>query len=440
MAPATDLKISRVLHAGYIFEFGKTRIIFDPIFENPFSGNCHAFPSVRFDSEQIRGLSFAAIFISHYHDDHCSFESLDLIDRATPIYIHCVHEEMFTLIRELGFKAVHQLKFGESVTIGDFAVKPWRPIDDDIDSILQIKVAGLNILNVVDSVIDPSSLELLKSEGPWDLVLWPFQTMRETAVLTPSRGQPEDAEIPTEWIDELRALNPRYVVPSACQFLQEPWSWYNKALFPITYRKFADEIRAALPPINVVRMNPGTSFILDHTTLRKVAPLEWVIPVGDQDLDFKYDPTAIPTATSEIAKRFIPLNENEKSRTLAFCKSELMKRYKALEPTPFFENVKIWRLSIFDHHGVALKIHYKIKNHSIELTDQPTSSISWSTEVPLAKLFAAFELGETLTSMYLRIFAEGTEIDVLEDPLIRTLFHGRFGDYQRDQLRRIPHN
>jgi putative membrane protein len=72
------LKISRILHAGYVFECAGRRIVFDPIFENPFSRNCHAFPAVRFDLEQIRALPVDAVFISHFHDDHCSFESLDL--------------------------------------------------------------------------------------------------------------------------------------------------------------------------------------------------------------------------------------------------------------------------------------------------------------------------------------------------------------------------
>ena len=68
------------------------------------------------------------------------------------------------------------------------------------------------------------------------------------------------------------------------------------------------------------------------------------------------------------------------------------------------------------------------------------------TEVPTVKLFAALERGETLTSMYVRVNdtavsreaeADLKEMDVLEDPLIRTLFTGLFGAYQREQLRRI---
>ena len=97
------MKISRILHAGYVFEHGGTTIAFDPIFENPFSRNCHAFPDVRFDLEQIGQLKLDAVFISHFHDDHCSLESLQHLSKTTPVYLYCVHDELFEMLGQLGF-------------------------------------------------------------------------------------------------------------------------------------------------------------------------------------------------------------------------------------------------------------------------------------------------------------------------------------------------
>ena len=68
-----------------------------------------------------------------------------------------------------------------------------------------------------------------------------------------------------------------------------------------------------------------------------------------------------------------------------------------------------------------------------------------STEVAAAKLYAALELGESLTSMYMRIndtvFDPETEhdlesADLVDDPLVRCLFNDAFGAYQAAQLRR----
>ncbi|MGZ3803759.1 MAG: MBL fold metallo-hydrolase, partial [Pseudobdellovibrionaceae bacterium] len=59
---------------------------------------------------------------------------------------------------------------------------------------------------------------------------------------------------------------------------------------------------------------------------------------------------------------------------------------------------------------------------------------------------AALELGEALTSMYMRIndmvFEPEIEkeihsADIVEDPLIRCLFNGVFGAYQLAQLKRL---
>ena len=307
-ATAPAIVISRILHAGYLFECEGTRIAFDTIFENPFSRNCHAFPQLRFDTDSIRRQRFDAVFISHFHDDHCSLDSLDLLDRATPIYLYCIFDELFDMIRQLGFRHVQPLRLNETVTVGPFAVTPREAMDADVDSMFQVRAAGLNVLNVVDSWIDDTTLGQLVDEGPWDMVLWPFQTMRELEVLAPSRHAAAPPALPEEWIVQLQALQPRYVVPSSCQFLQEPWSWYNRAFFPISYARFGREVGAALPQAQVVRLNPGVSVRLDATSLQPAPPLSWVIPVGEQVVDYAYEGNAAAPPTSEIARHFAPLS------------------------------------------------------------------------------------------------------------------------------------
>jgi hypothetical protein len=78
--------------------------------------------------------------------------------------------------------------------------------------------------------------------------------------------------------------------------------------------------------------------------------------------------------------------------------------------------------------------------------DADADALGWLTEVPAAKLYAALEEGESLTSMYVRIndtvFDADTErelldVDVVDDPLIRCLFSDTFGAYQAAQLRRL---
>jgi L-ascorbate metabolism protein UlaG (beta-lactamase superfamily) len=441
------LTISRILHAGYIFECDGTRIAFDTIFENPFSRNCHAFPDVRFDHEQIRRQHFDAVFISHFHDDHCSLESLDLLDRATPLHIYCIFDELFDMVRQLGFTQVHKLELNVPVAVGPFQVVPREAMDADVDSMFQVKAAGLNVLNVVDSWIDDGTLAQLVREGPWDMVLWPFQTMREIEVLAPSRAAAAEPALPEEWIGQLQALKPRYVVPSSCQFLQEPWSWYNRAFFPISYAQFAREVGAALPDAQVVRLNPSVSVRLDAASLQPAPPLRWVLPVGEQDVDYAYEGNAAPPSTADIARHFAPLTEQQYARVMDYCRVELPEKYGAVEAaSEYFDQPRIWQLSVYDHAGEVTQFRYRLEPDGTARADDSATALGWTTEIPAAKLYAALALGESLTSMYMRIndavFDADTErdlagADVVDDPLIRCLFSDTFGAYQAAQLRRL---
>ena len=443
------LTISRILHAGYVFECAGTRIAFDTIFENPFSRNCHAFPDVRFDVDAIRAQRFDAVFISHFHDDHCSLDSLDLLARDTPLYIYCLFDELFAMVRQLGFTRVHALALNDPVEIGPFVVIPREAMDAEVDSMFQVKAAGMNVLNVVDSWIDADTLAQLVAAGPWDMVLWPFQTMREIEVLMPTRTVPAPPTLPEEWITQLQALQPRWVVPSSCQFVQEPWSWYNHAFFPITYAQFAREVGAALPQAAVVRLDPSVSVRLDAHGLHPAAPLAWVQPRGGQDVDYDYRGNAAPPPTAQIAGRFAPLSDAQMARVLDYCRKELPRNYGVVDgASTYFDQPRTWRLSLFDHAGGALRFDYRLDGEHAALLDEASAAPGWSTELPAAKLYAALEAGESLTSMYMRInadrFDDATErallahdAEVGDDPLVRTLFSATFGAYQAAQLRRL---
>lgn len=442
------LKISRILHAGYVFECDGTAIAFDPIVENPFSRNCHAFPDVRFDHAQVRQLRLDAVFISHFHDDHLSLESLDFLDRATPIYLYCIFDELFEMIRALGFEKVERLHVDRPVTVGAIEVIPRRALDDDVDSLFQVRAGGMNVLNVVDSWIGPETLAQLAALGPWDMVLWPFQTMREVAVIAPRLAGPARPTLPDDWMEQLQILSPRYIVPSSCQFVQEDWSWYNHAMFPVTYRQFAREVGAAVPKASVLRLDPSVSVLLDADGLTPAAPLPWVIPVGPQEVDFDYRPGLAPPATADIARRFAPLSEMDVALVLDFCRHGLLERYRDMElfEDSYFQQPRLWRLSLVGHDGVATVLDYRLDGDLIDLVPRTDEAPSWTTDVPLAKCHAALVLGESLTSMYMRIndadFDAATleqlkEADITDDPLIRCLFNDAIGAYQAAQLKRL---
>ena len=372
-----------------------------------------------------------------------------LIAKLQSIFF-CVFEEMLSWIRELGFRHIQALTLDQKVSLGFFEVTPRRALDRDVDSIFHIRAAGLNVLNVVDSWIDDETLELLAQSETWDLVLWPFQTMRELEVISPLRADPAPTELPHEWVSQLKALKPRFVVPSSCQFIHESWSWYNHALFPISYQNFQEQIETAIPSTKVIRMNPSTSVLLDLTSVKEAKPLSWIQPLGNPNVDYDYKKDFVPPSTAEISRHFPPVSEVQRQRVHDYCRAGLIEKYNSMidSADDYFTQPRTWQLLVYDHQGEAQSFNYLIQNGHMNLISATKVELSWLTELPLFKLYAALEEGESLTSMYIRvndtrfkseIEGEIQSIDALEDPLVRCLFTGVFGEYQKSQLHRILH-
>ena len=414
--------------------------MFDPLFENPFSHNGFSYPDARFDKDAIRRLKVDAIFISHYHDDHCSFESLDLLNRDTKVFMYCVHAEMFSLLQRLGFNNVFSLKLGEVVRVGDIEVITHLALDPDVDAVFHIRTGSVNILNAVDSWIDPEAFEVLKKTN-WDLVIWPFQTMREIEVLCPQQAAPFEG-YPPELLEQLKGLKPKAIVPGSCQFIHEPWSWYRDAYFPMSYQQFAKEVKVILPGAKVIRVNPGESLLLNHN-ITEAKRLDWIQPIGVQEVDYYYDPRASVPSTSEITKKFPELSSAKMEELERFCKVGLIQKFNNLDQASETylnkKNLK-WELRLFSANGEAQSFLYKLNNSKLSITES-ASDIGWRTDVIAFKLISALQEGESLSSIYLRIndgiTGEALQADVMQDPLIRTLYEGEFAAYQKAQLKKL---
>lgn len=435
-----SFRLSRVLHAGYLLEAEGFQIIFDPIFENPFSYNCYPFPNVEFDFNAIENLNLNAVIISHYHDDHFSIESLRHINRNTPIYFFSVFPELFELLQKLGFTTIHPVELNHKIRIGPFQITPLEALDQYVDSFFHIQVNDLNILNVVDAWIGPEIFKNLLGTK-WDLVLWPFQTLREVETIAPSVATASDRKIPFEWLDQLTLLKPKAIVPSSCQFQFEKWSWLNTAFFPISYAGFHQQIREVLPETQVLQLQPGEISVYDNQEWKKHGRLDWIKPVGDLNEDYQFDDSLRPPSTLEIATHFPALTDTQKSFIQSYCESELLLHWGNLDTESYsiFAKPQQWKLKIFDQSGLFVEFQYLIMKKHIQampLTEDQT----WTTEIIGHKLISALQSAESLTSLYIRVIPAKNidpSVDPLEDPLIRSLYEGQIGSYQKAQLKKI---
>jgi hypothetical protein len=160
-----------------------------------------------------------------------------------------------------------------------------------------------------------------------------------------------------------------------------------------------------------------------------------------------YEGNAAPPPTADIARHFAPLTAPQLARVMEYCRTGLPDRYGATEASSdYFDRPRIWQLSVWDHAGQATRFRYRLEPGGGASPDDSGARPAWTTDIPAAKLYAALELGESLTSMYMRIndavFDADTEralaqAEVVDDPLIRCLFGDTFGAYQAAQLRRL---
>lgn len=438
-----SIKISRILHAGYILESDNCKIVFDPIFENPFSQNCYAYPQVEFDLEQIKALKFDAVFISHYHDDHLSLESLNHIARSTPIYLYSRHQVFFSLLAELGFTQVQAIEIDQPISIGPFFVTARQAVAADVDSIFQISCEGINILNLVDAWISPDTLEKLPQSI--DLVMWPFQIMREAEVLSPNRFSNSELSFPSEWIQQLKYLKPKNLIASSCQFIHEDWSWLKHSFFQNSYSFFFSEVKKINLQINSFRLNPGESILLSNSGVAPAERLPWITPVGEQNVDYQYIQDFKAPATSQIAKNFPELSTQQKNQVLQFCQNEILQRFKNIGGSNdnYFNVRRNWQLSLWACSGESINIYYSLDGDEISVLSKLTEQIAWLTEIPIFKLYRAIFCGETLSSIYIRVndcqFSPQIEknlkdAEILEDPLIRCLYAQEIAGYHKAQL------
>lgn len=443
-----DLKISRILHAGYLIEHDKFKVMFDPIFKNPFSGNCYAFPEIEFNEELISNLHLSAVIISHVHEDHFCLESLNLLSKDTEIYIYCLDPILTSYIRELGFNSVYEVSLGAVIQVGNICITPLPALDQDVDCIFRIDIGKYIILNVVDSWI-PDFLMNQIEHTKYDLVLWPFQTMREIEVLSPSRNRAKDIDLPVELVDQLKRLQTKYIVPSSCQFRHETWSWYNEFMFPISYKFFASFVADQMLKTKLVNMLPGQTFTFQNTDLILTSEVSWIKRKGSDSVDYFYNPDVIIPNLQDFRKQFGELDATQEKRIFLFCRTELLERFKKLDPDsePYFFKERIWKLVIVGPLQIQTYL-YTVLNNQIQSTDAEfdDNEIGWVTEIMDCKLWSALESGESLTSLYIRIndrtFKDETEsrlqrADFLNDPLIRILYDGNQLSYHANQMQKI---
>jgi len=109
-----------------------------------------------------------------------------------------------------------------------------------------------------------------------------------------------------------------------------------------------------------------------RNSLKDSTELCWIKPIGDQDVDYQYDPDFVPPSTADITKHIMPLESRESDFVTEYCILGLLTTFSSLEPTtePYFQKSIFWQLRTYDHLGNAEIFNYKISGSKIELVEE----------------------------------------------------------------------
>ncbi len=150
--------------------------------------------------------------------------------------------------------------------------------------------------------------------------------MQETAVISPRTAVTVSREDVHDHLSPLMRLVPRLVVPSACQFIHEPWSWWRARFFAVSYAEFSRWIAEHLPASEVLCLYPGVGIRLSAAGYDPLPHVKWLAILGECGGDYEFDALASPPSTASIAHHF-PDSSTMRQRVYHYCEFELLSRY-----------------------------------------------------------------------------------------------------------------
>lgn len=253
------MKIARIGHASLLVESGEVFAAIDPVLVTPFDCDTATFdPPVELDPEGIRERT-NLIILSHDHADHFDVRSLARFDRDTLVYYPAGATLIEHALERLGFAHRRALVPGrDDVTLPGLRIVP-TPSDVDFPEmgILLVGATG-SCWNPVDSVITDETIALVRRlVGRPDLMLANYQPFLQLELCMDGLGAPFPFERYGRLLRCVLDVRPRCVVPSACgvEYTESPW--LNARGFPMTPRRFIEDLARVDPEIRGELLGPG---------------------------------------------------------------------------------------------------------------------------------------------------------------------------------------
>ena len=249
-------------HACWLFETTAGYFLTDPVLCDPFEeGTVTSCPRRAVRVDQLPALQ--GIIVSHRHLDHFDLPSLAVLDRRVPVFCP---DDPFLLygLQRLGFGDVRRLAPLVSQPIAGLLLLPTPSLNREVleyGTVWQDETG--TIFNQVDTFLAADTIHRLRREvGQFDVHLAMYAS--QNFHLFESKRE-HTAAMHGINLHTACLLAARCVVPAAAGFrFTDDLAWLNRHVFPISRRRFVDDLRQLNPALRTEELNPGDTLAVER--------------------------------------------------------------------------------------------------------------------------------------------------------------------------------
>ena len=141
------------------------KLLQDPwLTDGEYYGSWSQYPKFNIKKNLEELNSYNAIYISHIHPDHCSTETLKLINKKIPIYIHSFHAKFLKFkLQSLGFKVIELLNNKNHILSPSLSIRIIAA--DNCNPELCYKFTGCSDLNSKEGSQQIDTFAIIKNEN-----------------------------------------------------------------------------------------------------------------------------------------------------------------------------------------------------------------------------------------------------------------------------------
>jgi UDP-MurNAc hydroxylase len=351
------MKIHSLGHACWLIETSMGNILTDPVFDEYFEGNTvqHC-PSRKIVFNKLPTIDL--LYISHRHLDHFHIPTLQMLPKDTPVLIPDDPLSIAALER-LGFTDIRTMQAFSPIKFSGLTIHPIPSPSTTFLEYAALFVDGsYTLFNQVDTPLNEQAFDYIQQNAPSLDCHFAMFASQEFGWFSGKLS--ESAEIYTQNLRTVQRLNAKSIIPAAAGFrFIDEHSYLNSFLFPISHKRFIQDISSLMPNKIVLDPLPGDIITLSDMPkiLKQTSP--YCSCIKDDRHLLMYNPTAV-----------IPdiIDRNH---------SEYPPEHLAAYPKMFIEKAFISYLQSNIKDEVIKRYHDLSIGYQVEIVT-PTSNSVWS--------------------------------------------------------------